>query len=60
MKKPPAKTLEELTEEQGLKDFDWDAWWEKAPRIEIEDSFLEAIWESKGRKLPDYMRNRKK
>jgi hypothetical protein len=61
--KIPSKTNEEPRQAQGAEPFDRDAWErEHGPLFDDEtmDSFLEAIYEAKHRKLPDYMRRTKK
>jgi hypothetical protein len=60
--KNPSKTNEEPTQAQRAEPFDRDAWErEHGPLFDDEtmDSFLEAIYEARGRKLPDYMRTKK-
>ena len=60
--KKPSQTIEELIQEQGVKPFAWEEWHRKYGHLfeDVDiDSFLEAIYESRGRKLPDYMRTRK-
>jgi hypothetical protein len=59
--KKPSDTVAERIPKQGAEPFDRAAWErEHGPLFsdEVMDSFLEAIWESKGRKLPDYLRTR--
>lgn len=64
MKKRPG-ILEEIKQSRAqlIKPFDREEWERKhGPLFDDEtmDSFLEAIWESKGKKLPDYLRRVKK
>jgi hypothetical protein len=57
--KKPSKT----NDETGAEPFDRDEWESKhGPLFDDEtmDSFLEAIYESKHRTLPDYLRRTKK
>jgi hypothetical protein len=61
VKKPP-KDSEKPSGKPGDEPFDRDAWErEHGPLFSDEDidSFLEVIYEARGRKLPDYMRTKK-
>jgi hypothetical protein len=61
--KNPPKASEEPRQAQGAEPFDREAWERKhGPLFDDEtmDRFLEAIYEAKHRKLPDYMRRIKK
>jgi hypothetical protein len=60
--KVPSKTNEEPPRKPRDEPFDRDAWErEHGPLFSDEDidSFLEVIYEARGRKLPDYMRTKK-
>ena len=59
--KKPTKTIEELPRE-GTKPDAWKEWRRKYGHLfeDVDiDSFLESIYESRGKKLPDYMRTKK-
>jgi hypothetical protein len=61
--KEPSKTIEEpIRQEEGDKPFNREEWErEHGPLFDDEtmDSFLQAIYEAKHRKLPDYLRSKK-
>lgn len=58
----PSETIDELIQEHGGKPDAWEGWRRKYGHLfeDVDiDSFLESIYESRGKKLPEYMRTKK-